>query len=275
VAPSGDAVRVEGGVRVTGRWAYSSGIDSSAWVILNTRAGDSSKPDVKPTSLFVLVPAADYTIVDDWHVSGLRGSGSKSVQLTDVFVPDHRTESGLAINAGKTRGLAANSAFYRASFPGLFALGFATSAIGTAAAMVEEFRAYMSTRTAAYTGAAYKAKVGSWLRLAESSANVDAARLLLDRDLAALQHETLTDARDPLITERARYDVAYITELCARAVDRLFAGSGGRALYETSPLQRLFRDMHAITQHAATAFDEAGERYGQFLINDRTRGTSP
>ena len=59
---------------------------------------------------------------------------------------------------------------------------------------------------------------------------------------------------------------AYIVSLCARAVDRVFEASGGRALYETSPLQRGFRDMHAMTQHAATNLDDAGERYGQVLL---------
>ncbi len=266
VAPSGEAVRVAGGVRVTGRWSYASGIDHCAWVILNTHVRDQAHQGMKPTSHFVLVPAADYVIEDDWYASGLRGSGSKSVRLDNVFVPDHRIETGLAINAGKTKGLAVNSALYQASFPGLFALIFAPPAIGTASAMVEHFREYMSTRKAAYTGAASRGKPTAWLRLAQASANVDAARLVLDRDLVALQREAASGVHVAATTERARYDAAFIVDLCARAVDTLFAGSGGRALYESSPLQRCFRDMHAITQHAATGIDDAGERYGQFLI---------
>jgi 3-hydroxy-9,10-secoandrosta-1,3,5(10)-triene-9,17-dione monooxygenase len=266
VAPSGEAVRVAGGMRVTGRWSYASGIDHCAWAILNTHVRDAAHPGMKPTSHFVLVPAADYAIEDDWHASGLRGSGSKAVRLDDVFVPDHRVETGLAINAGKTSGLAVNSALYQASFPGLFALTFAPPAIGTASAMIEHFREHMSTRRAAYTGAAYRGKPTAWLRLAEASATVDAARLVLDRDLVALQREAVTGAHVAATTERARYDVAFIVDRCAHATGALFAGSGGRALYDTSPLQRCFRDIHAITQHAATAIDDAGERYGQFLI---------
>ena len=268
VAPSGQAVRVEGGVRVTGRWSYASGVDHCAWAILNTHVGDDRYPDMKPTSHFVVVPASDYTIEDDWHVAGLRGSGSKSIRLDDVLVPSHRVELGLAIHAGKARGLAVNSASYQISFPALFALVFAPSAIGTALAMIDHFRHYMTSRRAAYTGAAYSAKPATWSRLADATASVDAARLLLERDLAALALEATSGARpSPAITERARFDVAFIVDLCRRAVDELYAGSGGRALYETSPLQRCFRDMHAITQHAATSLDDAGERYGKFLLD--------
>ena len=267
VAPSGEAVRVEGGVRVTGRWSYASGVDHCAWAILNTHVRDDRYPDMKPTSHFVLVPAADYTIEDDWHVAGLRGSGSKSVRVDNVFVPSHRVELGLAIHAGKASGLAVNSPLFQISFPGLFALVFAPAAIGTALAMTDHFREFMAKRRAAYTGVAFSTKPATWSRLAEATGSVDAARLVLERDLAALASEATSGARPAAsVTERARYDVAFIVDLCARAVDRLYAGSGGRALFESSPLQRCFRDMHAITQHAATSIDDAGERYGKFLL---------
>jgi alkylation response protein AidB-like acyl-CoA dehydrogenase len=267
VAPSGEAIRVEGGVRVTGRWSYASGVDHCAWAILNTHVRDDRYPEMKPTSHFVVVPASDYTVEDDWHVAGLRASGSKSIRLADVLVPTHRIELGLAIHAGKAGGLAVNSALYQISFPALFALIFAPPAIGTALAMIDHFRDFMATRRAAYTGTAFSTKPATWSRLADATASVDAARLLLERDLAALALEATSGARpSPGITERARFDVAFIVDLCARAVDGLYTGSGGRALYESSPLQRCFRDMHAITQHAATSLDDAGERYGKFLL---------
>ena len=264
VAPSGTGEPTEGGVRVSGRWSYSSGIDHCAWVILNVHVKAAS--DAKPASQFMLLPAADFTIDDDWHVAGLRGTGSKSVVVDNAFVPVHRIVSGLALNAGRTTGIAANGPLFRISFPALFPLAFAPAAIGTALAMVDHYREYTGTRRAAYTGAELKGKPSAWLRLAASSADVDAARLLLVRDLAMLEHEAHGDVHVPATTERARYDAAYLVGLCARAVDRVYAGSGGRALYATSPLQRGFRDMHAITQHAATGLDDAGERYGRFLL---------
>jgi alkylation response protein AidB-like acyl-CoA dehydrogenase len=264
VAPSGTGVPVDGGIRVSGRWSYSSGIDHCAWVILNVHVKDAS--DAKPASQFVLLPASDFTIDDDWHVAGLRGTGSKSVVVDNALVPAHRIVSGLALNAGKTRGIAANAPLFRISFPALFPLAFAPAAIGTALAMVDHYREYTGTRRAAYTDAAFKGKPAAWLRLAESFADVDAARLVLARDLAALEDEAARDANLPATTERVRYDAAYLVGVCARAVDRVYTGSGGRALYESSPLQRGFRDMHAITQHAALGLDDAGERYGRFLL---------
>lgn len=112
--------------------------------------------------------------------------------------------------------------------------------------MVDHFREHISTRKVAYTGAAARGKSTAWLRLAEASANVDAARLLLDRDLVALQREAASGAHVAATIERARYDVAFIVDRCAHAVDTLFAGSGGRARYDSNRLQRCFRDMHAI-----------------------------
>jgi 3-hydroxy-9,10-secoandrosta-1,3,5(10)-triene-9,17-dione monooxygenase len=264
VAPSGTGAPADGGLRVSGRWSYASGVDHSGWAVLNVHVRD--QPDAKPASQFVLIPRADFVIDDDWHVAGLRGTGSKSVVVTDAFVPAHRILSGLALNAGRTTGVTANGGLFRISFPALFPLAFAPAAIGTALAMVEHYRAYTGTRRAAYTDAAFKGKPAAWLRLAEASADVDAARLLLARDLTTLADEAQRDAHLPATTERARYDAAYLVGLCARAVDCVYAGSGGRALYETSPLQRGFRDMHAITQHAATGLDDAGERYGRYLL---------
>jgi 3-hydroxy-9,10-secoandrosta-1,3,5(10)-triene-9,17-dione monooxygenase len=268
VAPNGEGVLTErGDVRVSGRWSYLSGVDHCTWAVLNTPVRDPRNSSQKPVNYFVLVPAADYSVEDDWHVSGLRGTGSKSVRLQDVVVPKHRAELVLGIAAGETSGLAGHPPLFKVSYEGLFPLAFAPAAIGTALATVDHYRDYTATRQAAFTGAAFRAKPTAWLRLADATAHVDAARLVLERDLEALQSATSSPrAQQMQVTERARFDVAYIVDLCSRAVDRAFGGSGGRALFETHPLQRCFRDMHAITQHAATSFDDAAERYGQYLL---------
>jgi alkylation response protein AidB-like acyl-CoA dehydrogenase len=265
VAPSGEGVRTADGVRVTGRWSYLSGVDHCAWAVLNTPVRDPRHPNHKPMNHFVVVPASDYVIDDDWHVAGLRGTGSKSVRVEDVLVPSHRVELVLAVAAGETAGLAGHAALFKVAYDGLFPLAFAPPAIGTALATIDHYREYTANRQAAYTGTAFRTKPTAWLRLAEATAHADVSRLVLERDLQALQQVTGTSGAMPVI-ERARYDVAYIVDLCSRAVDRAFGGSGGRALFETNPLQRCFRDMHAITQHAATSLDDAAERYGQYLL---------
>lgn len=255
VAPQGAAKRVDGGFQLSGRWSFLSGVDHAAWAMLCSMVKDEAMGK-RPLQYFFLVPAADYVIEDDWFVSGLRASGSKSVRLDDRFVPAHRAKAILSI---MDTALPWNS---------LFNLIFSAPAIGTALAMKEEFKNYLRTRRAAYTGDAYKEKPAAWLRIAESSAEIDGARLMLQRDLQEIDARVAARERLPhASTDRIAYDGAYIVQSCARAADRLFSASGGRALYETSPLQRLFRDMHANTQHAAADLDVTGERYGRALID--------
>ena len=88
VFPAGKATRVAGGYRLSGRWPFSSGVDPSAWNMLGGIVqADGATGDYR----IFLLPRDDYTIIDNWHVMGLRGTGSKDVQANDVFVPEHRT----------------------------------------------------------------------------------------------------------------------------------------------------------------------------------------
>ena len=101
LAPRHSGVPVDGGWRLTGDFPFSSGCDHAQWALLGARAEDAAGN--KPTR-YMLVPMADIEIVDDWHVLGLRGTGSKTLRLTDVFVPAHRTELLGDLLSGRTPG---------------------------------------------------------------------------------------------------------------------------------------------------------------------------
>jgi len=265
VAPSGEAVRVPGGFTLYGRWMFASGVDHCRWAILNARVSDARRPSVP--HLF-LVPAADYVVHDDWHVAGLRGTGSKSVHVADVFVPDYRVESLADLSAGTARGIRQGACWLTGiPWQPLFTYAFAPPAIGIALAMVAAFRDQIATRRSAYTRRACRDVATFQVRLARSAAEIDAAQTVMRRDLQELEDCARAGAPLPEASlERMLFDVASIVDVCARAVDRLFRASGGRALYDDNPLQRFFRDMHAITQHAAVDLDSAGERYGKWLL---------
>jgi 3-hydroxy-9,10-secoandrosta-1,3,5(10)-triene-9,17-dione monooxygenase len=109
------------------------------------------------------------------------------------------------------------------------------------------------------------------MRMAEAAAQIDAARLVFRRDLAALDAFAREGAPlPPGAAERIAYDVPFIIDTCSHAVLELFRGSGGRAIHESNPLQRYFRDIHAMTQHAAMDMDRAGELYGGALFRNPT-----
>jgi alkylation response protein AidB-like acyl-CoA dehydrogenase len=149
----------------------------------------------------------------------------------------------------------------------LFTSAFPPVALGTAIANLEGFRDYIAERVSAFTGQAFKLNAGPALRLAEASAAVDAATALYFRDLGEISAAARSNGDLPASSvERINYNVAYEIDTCSRAVYRLWRGSGGKALHVSNPLQRHFRDLHAMTQHAVLDMDVGGESYGKALL---------
>jgi alkylation response protein AidB-like acyl-CoA dehydrogenase len=249
LAPLGRVQQADGGYRISGRWQFASGIDHAAWIIV----GAPLPAEPQPRHGLFLVPARELAIVDDWHVA--------SVELVDAFVPAHRVETMEAIAQRTARGLRVNtSPLFQIPWRPFFSYAFTPPALGTALAALSAFRAHNVPRRSAYTGAAQRDKPAAWARLAEAAADVDLARLLARRDI-----EQITRGGDDRSSRRA-HGAATVVELCSRSVSRLYRGSGGSALYETSPLQRHFRDMHAITQHPGVSLDILREAYGKALF---------
>jgi alkylation response protein AidB-like acyl-CoA dehydrogenase len=268
VAPTGELLPVPTGCRLRGKWRFSSGVDHADWIMLGARV-ESEAPAASEYWL-CFVRACDVTLIDDWYVSGLRATGSKSLELRDVFVPSHRMLLLRSVREGTAAGLALHaSQFYRLPWECLFISAFPPAALGTTIAMLEGFREYTAARINLFTGRGFPTNVGSAMRLAQAAAQVDAARLVFKRDLAAL--DRVACERQPLppgSLERITYDVPFIVDACSRAVLGLFRGSGARAVHESNPLQRHFRDIHAMTQHAALDTDGAGETYGRALFQN-------
>ena len=270
VAPMGKLVAADGGFRLAGKWSFSSGVEHASWLIV----GATSKPDTAsadpPDYAFCFVRASDVRLVDDWHVAGLRATGSKSVVLEDVFVPRHRVVSLKTVQDGTAPGLALHrQPFYRLPWYPVFICAFPAAGLGTALAMVEGFREYIGSRVDSFSGVAFKGTAGSAVRMAEAAAQIDAARLVFRRDVDALDRAAQEDRPlRPGESERIMYDAPFIMDACSRAVVELFRGSGGKVLYDSNPLQRHFRDIHAMTQHVAMDLDRAGETYGRLLLQN-------
>jgi alkylation response protein AidB-like acyl-CoA dehydrogenase len=269
VAPMGTLVPTDGGFRLTGKWSFSSGVEHASWIIV----GATLKPDsagAPPDYVFCFVRASDVSLIDDWHVAGLRATGSKSVELEGVLVPRQRVVLMKTVQDGTAPGLAIHrQPFYRLPWYPVFICAFPAAGLGTAIAMLDGFRDYIGSRVDGFSGVAFKTAAGSAQRMAEAAAQIDAARLLFRRDVAALDRAAQEDrALRPGESERIMYDAPFIMDVCSRAAAELFRGSGGKILYESNPLQRHFRDIHAMTQHVAMDLDRAGETYGRLLLQN-------
>jgi 3-hydroxy-9,10-secoandrosta-1,3,5(10)-triene-9,17-dione monooxygenase len=249
------ATPAEGGYVLSGRWNLSSGCDSASWVMV---AANGIGP--RQSRLMMMVPAGDVTIIDNWYVSGLRGTGSKDVVIQDVFVPA-RHASSLAEHHGWD---IHRRPSYRLPLMTIWPYTLAAPGIGIAQGAIDEFCRKLDGKTGPGRTAD---SVALQLRLAESAAEVDLARLILRTDCAEMLALAADGADFPAETQsRYRRNQAFVTRLSIRAVDRLFEASGGHALYEAEAMQRFHRDVHAVGHHAALYWDSSAETYGRSLL---------
>ena len=266
IFPRGRAHRVDGGYRLSGRWPFSSGVDAAAWNLIGAIVQDPEAGTAEPR-IFVL-PARDYTIIDTWHVIGLGGTGSKDVAVDDVFVPEYRSIAVREITGGPNPGSAVNhSVLYQLPAISLFAFCIAGVSLGIAEGAIEYFVETMRTRTSYYTGRSLADFVTLQVHLAEATAMTDAARAVMLSDCDEAER-VVADGGMPSLDQRARYrrDGAYAATLCTKAVDLLFAATGGGAIYARNPLQRAFRDVHAANAHYNLNWDINGAMYGRVAL---------
>ena len=255
--PAGGRVSpAEGGYRVGGRWDFASGCDAAEWVLLvgNGPAGP----------LWLLLPRRDYSIEDTWFASGLRGTGSKDVVVEDAFVPYHHTLALLDVREAKTPGRTLyNTPNYRIPLRSLLSFTLAAPILGMAQGALETFEALTRQGLPGRRANRLTEVPSLQMRLAEGAAEVQAARLLMQHDCQEIFARARRDEA-PTLDDRARYrrDQAYVTKLCLQAVNRLFGGSGGRALFDSSPLQRFHRDIHAASHHISLSWDATAIQYG-------------
>jgi 3-hydroxy-9,10-secoandrosta-1,3,5(10)-triene-9,17-dione monooxygenase len=253
---AGKAEPVTGGFRVSGRWGFSSGCDAASWVMV-------AVPGAGPNGvIWLLIPRSDVTILDTWFAAGVRGTGSKDIVVKDAFVPAHRSLDPNRAGDGDWTGWELHRRLsYRVPLRCLTGWDLAAPVVGIAQGAVDEF----TSRLRGTSGPGRTAdSVPLQLRLAEASAEVDAARLIHRQSVREMLDRA---AREEPFTEldRARYrrDKAFVVKLSVQAVNRLFEASGARAVLESEPIQRFHRDAHGVSHHAALGWDVAAEQFGR------------
>jgi 3-hydroxy-9,10-secoandrosta-1,3,5(10)-triene-9,17-dione monooxygenase len=266
VFPGGKAVAVEGGYRLSGRWPFSSGVDPSRWNFVGGIVHDQRG---KPSEQRIfLVEARDYRIIDTWYATGLRGSGSKDIEMSEIFVPIHRTLPLSAMVGGTAPGCVLNPApLYRLPVLGLFAFVVSGVSLGLARGAVADFIQSMHVRFGTYSGRRLADVTSLQLKIGEASALVDTAEALMFKacdEAMRLAEESST----PTIEQKARWrrDGAYAAGLCTEAVNLLFAATGGGGVYLDQPIQRAFRDAHAANAHYALSWDVNGTQWGRIAM---------
>jgi alkylation response protein AidB-like acyl-CoA dehydrogenase len=244
---SGRARVVEGGFRVSGRWALVSGCELASWLVLLCVVHDGDKPRLAatgaPETRFVLLPASDCEIIDTWTVGGLRGTGSHDVVVADRFVPlDHGASFSDPPVLTEPR--------YRIPPFSKVIPGLGAMAIGIACNAMETLIEIASEKVPQRTSQSLRENHGAQARISQAEALVRSARLYLLHSLAELWR-SLIEGREATMAARAqaRLAASHAVANAVQAVDLMYGAAGATALYATCPLERAFRDVHAITQH--------------------------
>jgi 3-hydroxy-9,10-secoandrosta-1,3,5(10)-triene-9,17-dione monooxygenase len=260
--PQGRGRAVDGGFVVSGFWNFSSGVDAADWNMLAVTIRDGERV---VDHRMCLVPRSDYEIVDDWHVLGMRSTGSKSVRATDVFVPEHRALCMYLARGGSEFPGAhvSPNPIYRVPLSALGSHCLASAGVGNAQAALDLTIEAIRERSTSYTALRMRDFQAVQLRVAGAGAKVDAARLVIRADCLEAQRIG-EENRSPTIEEKLRFkrNVAYAMDLCTEAVDALHALAGANGIYDRYPIQRLFRDQHALAAHIGFSWDAQGAPWG-------------
>ncbi|MFC3711681.1 acyl-CoA dehydrogenase family protein [Sphingoaurantiacus capsulatus] len=247
-APMGKAVVDGDDYVVSGRWSWGSGTANCAWIVGGSLIFEDSAmrllPSGQPDHRMMVMPRADVELIDTWHSAGLKGTGSGDFAVEELRVPRARSVS-LIVDAPVEKGpLYAFPAF------GLLALGIAAVAAGNARAALDEVKAALaskrapgSKRTAAERGAVQ-------VEVAKSEARLRAARAFLYGAIAeAWEIAQATGSIDLDTRAELRLAATHMTRTAAEVTREAYDLGGGAALFLSNPLQRRFRDAHAMTQH--------------------------
>jgi 3-hydroxy-9,10-secoandrosta-1,3,5(10)-triene-9,17-dione monooxygenase len=263
VSPNGSAEPVSGGYRLNGCWGFASGIDHAQWVLLGSTVRTGGAPE---TRMFLL-PVGQVEIVDDWHVMGLCGTGSKSVVVKDVMVPSSHTVTMHDLKRGTAPGAAihAGNPLYRSPRNMLALFSLSSVVVGLAERAVAEFVGI--TRERRSRGVRVADLEAMQLMVAEAAAQAETAAMLgeqtIERNTAMIEKREKIKAEHVALSRR---NASYSTRLACEAVRLIFEAAGGTALYASNPLQEILRDITAASAHLSLSWHRSAPAYGQLQL---------
>ena len=248
-----------GTVYVNGEWDFCSGADEGQWVQVSWINGTDARQ--------LMIPFANVEVIDNWHVTGMRATGSKRVRIKDAVVPPHMQLTGAQMASGDTTGRKLHPSDYY-KLPTFSWMGYviAINVVGAAQGMLDLFTEASRTRFEHTTGSRFIEREANQVRLAEATAEINAARKIFQADIARF-HELAKAGDQPSMQERAmfRLNQAYISRLAVQATNRMFEVGGAGAFFRTNPAQRFFSDAHFMAHHIVTTFDPVAEQYAKVV----------
>ncbi len=261
IAPKGLADPVAGGYRVTGRWAFGSGIHHADWVI----AGAFLPGQPPPAGIRMVVVSRDQVVIhDNWQVAGLRASGSCDYSIENAFVPEELTFPLMDAILGK---VVTGGAALRLGLPAIVTPFHMAIALGVARRALDEITEQAIEKGRGFPPSPLPTQPHFQLALGRGELELASARALAFQVVSGLWEEARAGRVPPPPRQaEARAAATYITEVAQRVTTVAFQSAGGGALFDTNPLQRCFRDVHAAGQHYMMS-QTSYRALGQFKLN--------
>jgi indole-3-acetate monooxygenase len=243
-APRGAARRVEGGVVVSGRWAFCSGIGHADLLFAGCFVErDAHAASDRPVPSVVALRKDDLEILDTWHTLGLRGTGSHDATAEEVFVP-----AGFVFSLFD--GPIVDRPLYRFPIFGFFALSIAAAALGNARAAIDELVALAAGKVGQGSTRTLAERSPTQVSVGRAEASLRAARAFYYEAIDAAWQAARRDEPVPLgLRNDLRLAATQAVRTSADVVRWMYDLAGGTAIYDDSPLQRRFRDAHTATAH--------------------------
>ena len=249
---------------LSGRWRFSSGVKHADWVVL----GALAQRGAEPLAGACLVPCSDFTLVDDWNVAGLCGTGSHAIIVQKAVVPRYRFLSHVARFNGTAAGLNVNQgSLYRIPLPQLLFRSISSASIGGLKGMLNEFLESNSNRTSMMAQ-----KIADDPHVQELcgrvSADLHALQAGMEHDLAIMTADgNANDKANLLMRRNIRLNVTRICDICFGHAADLLRAAGASALYRGNRLLIFFNDMLAARQHAANQYELHARNDGAVLFD--------
>lgn len=264
LAPKGVAKPVEGGYTLNGRWQWGTGIMHANWVLVGALTEGKEPPEL----CMYLVPRDQVEVLDTWQMSGMVGTGSNDVAVSEVFVPEHRRQNLTSMRAGDSPGAALHkSATYRMPMLPVLGLTAAAPLVGCAGKAVARFKERLQTRTVYGTLEKQAERALAQSRLAHLT--VRAATN--ERTLMQIARDVMAWGESGKVCpdmERAelRVRIGHLVREARNIVRDVLEESGASAHHLDSPLQKAMRDLETAAGHTVFDLDISSESYGRLLL---------
>jgi alkylation response protein AidB-like acyl-CoA dehydrogenase len=261
---TGKAVRDKGGYRFSGRWSFASGSNNADYIcihgVLDGEAGGA------PATRLGVVPARDVQIDDVWHVSGLKGTSSNDIVVSDLFIPDEWTGTFAELPAVARHPLDQRPLLAR------FGSEFAAVAVGIAQAALDDITDIARNKIPATSRSKLAADPVAQYMTGQLATDLYMARTLLHQVARDDQASVPFGPPDntAMVIRRAR--LARAASVAASVVEGAYNISGTTGLFESCPLQRRLRDVRAVTQHYLLSARSAYGPVGTAILSEDSAG---